>query len=162
MARFRFRLQPVLSYKERLTDAAQLELARAQERRLAAERKLAEALVRREAQAEALRALLEPGEALDLSTVEQGQRHLELLDQRVATCRDELVTCRREEAEQRERAVAALREQKSLERLREYQAGRERAEAERGEAKLHDESALQRYTRQRRQPDDAGAPPAGP
>lgn len=162
MARIRFRLQPVLSYKEHVTDAAQLDLARAQERRAAAERALAEALAHRDEQAAALRILLQPGEPLDLAAVKQIQQHIELIDLHISACQAELETCRRLEEEQRQRTVAALRDQKSLERLRDYHVERERAEAERTETKLHDEGALQRYSRQRRESGDAGAPPAAP
>lgn len=147
MARFRFRLQAVLSYKERVAEVRQQALAAAQARRAAVEARLTATLAARAEQAAALQTLLQPGAALDPVVLEQGQRRLDALDAAITACQAELDACRRAEEEERQRAVAALQEQKSLERLRDRQAARARRAEEQAEAKQNDEAGIQRYDR---------------
>lgn len=149
MARFRFRLQSVLSYKEQVAELRQQALAAAQARRAAVEARLAATLAKRAEQAAALRAFVQPGGALDPAALEQGQRCLDALDAAIAACHAELETCLRLEEEERQRAIAALQEQKSLERLRDRQAERVQRAQQQAETKQNDEAGLQRYHRQR-------------
>jgi flagellar export protein FliJ len=149
MARFRFRLQAVLSYKEQVAEVRQQALAVAQARRAAVEARLRATRAQRAEQAAALHGLMRPGTALDLAALEQGQRHLDALDDAIAACEAELEICRQVEEEERQRAIAALQEQKSLERLRDRQAARAQSAQARAETKQSDEAGLLRFHQHR-------------
>jgi flagellar FliJ protein len=146
MARFSFRLQTVLDYKQRLEELAQVELARcrsAQEREEQALRSLAETQARAVAQLESQRG----SGRLDVAAVQLGAGYLDLLAAQVQRQSQVVERVQRQTEAKRQEAVSRMQERQTLERLRQRQHAAYLKDLARREARLNDELAVLGYRR---------------
>jgi flagellar protein FliJ len=142
---FQFRLQKVLNYRIRLEDQRKMELAELESRRtvLLQERNWLLA-----AQADALRRGLSA--TFDLVDIQLTRLYVERLDRDIARKCDEIAEMDRRVDEKREELIAASRDRRVMERLREKQEAAYMLEALRVEQKQLDEMGTAGFHRAHR------------
>ncbi|GMV36026.1 MAG: hypothetical protein AMXMBFR61_05340 [Fimbriimonadales bacterium] len=135
MRRFRFRLESVLRYRRRIEEIKEASFARAHRNRLIAEARAAEMERTRERVSS-----MELG--VDLDTRRQRELYLMRLDDMIAAQRQLVEILMRDEDAAREEWLAARREVKALEELRERALRRHEKEVLREEQRELDEWAI--------------------
>lgn len=144
MARFVFRLAPVLRYRERIEDEKKLMLAGEQ-------RKLAEAEAERNAlksRREALaREMVSGHKRFDAETLRMTYAHLDFLAREINVADWRVATCVQAVNAAREALVRASKDRKILDRLRERARENFNREEQRVEQRDLDEANSQRYMR---------------
>lgn len=146
MAKFRFKLEPVLRYRRILEDEAQRELAKAMRHRMILQDQL------RQMQETITSSKRELGRGLigrvDLDSVAQFARYSGQTAQRARQIVASLVTAEKQIEAARERLLKATRDRKALELLEDRHRRAWHAEMERKDAAATDEIAVQAYARQ--------------
>ncbi|MBI3974213.1 MAG: flagellar export protein FliJ [Chloroflexi bacterium] len=144
MARFTFRLQPVLEHKQRLEDAAQIELSRCWEAQRREEAALNEYA---EAEAGAIRELERQRFTgrLDIEALQLGLRYLDILKAQIQRQTQVVQRVQRQTEAKRQELVGYMQERKMLEKLRQRQLGVFTVEQNRLEAREVDELVVMRF-----------------
>lgn len=140
MSKFRFRLATLLRLRETARDECRSQLAEALRAADVVERRLAEVAEELALLSQHVRQALAPG-AVPVDRLLDAQRYEVLLRLQQKTMRDEQTAIEREIERRRELLAAADREVRTLERLRESQSERHRAELERQALAQMDEAA---------------------
>lgn len=143
--RVRFSLQPVLDYRASVVEALEIELAQ---------------IVRAQAKAEARLAMLEAQESdliaeiarrqrgiLDLAALAAGRARLRRLQEQVRQQRETVEHLRAQAAAKRAELVAAMQDEKVLEKLKEREQARLDAELARAESRERDDLYVTRHRR---------------
>jgi len=148
MAKFKFRLQSVLSYKEQVEEALKMELAQLQE---AHQRELLALQELEGEKAHTARALQreEEREQLDLAAIELHVAYLDILEEAIVSQTSLVQELEERLTRKREEVIVAMQERKALEKLRDREAWRAALEERRMEGKLIDEVATARFGRER-------------
>ena len=144
MARFRFRLQPVLDHKKRLEDVAQIALAEAQAAQLKEESAL------RQLNAAEARAFAELERQrftghLDIEALQLGLGYLDVLKAQIQRQMQVVARVRQHTETKRQELVTRLQERKTLEHLRQRQLDAFNLEQSRLEAREADEMVVMRH-----------------
>ncbi|MCC7192117.1 MAG: flagellar export protein FliJ [Phycisphaeraceae bacterium] len=146
MARFRFKLEPVLRYRRLLEDEAQRELAKTMRRRMILQDQL------KQMQETITSSKQQLGQGLigrvDLDSIAQFARYSSQTTQRARQIINSLVTAEKQIEIAREKLLKATRDRKALELLEERHRQTWRAVMERKDAAATDEMAVQAYARQ--------------
>jgi flagellar FliJ protein len=141
-----FRLQALLDYRKQLEEQEMLRLAAIEGERREAQILLDDLHVRREEQCQRLDRLAQ-AQPLDAYRMREAVTYLGLVD---AAITQQIEVLREVEARvqaQREVLMAAVRDRRALERLREKQIADERLVADRAEARRADEMVTSRFGR---------------
>lgn len=145
MNEFNFRLQPVLTHRQRIEDRAKQEYARAKQVEETARHVLANM---EEALGEGKEELIQARSAeIDASQVGVYQRYLDRLKQGISDQANLVAHLNVESEEKREEVVSDMKARKMVERLREHQYEAYKTESDRHEQKQIDEFAVTRYHR---------------
>lgn len=137
MAKFRFRLQPVLRYRERTEEAREQEFVRAMRRRADAQREVERLQVERHRAS----LFISP----DPELMERRERYVEALGDQVATASSIVDILHGEEQTAREAWYASRRDRQAIDRLREIALVRHRgAEDRKQQAELDDWAVMRR------------------
>lgn len=146
MARFRFRLQPVLEHRRRLEELAQIELAQAQAVQQREETALQSLHERARLAVDQLEQQRLAG-PLDIEVLLLGMRYLDVLKGQ-ADRQQQVVERLREQAEAKRQAlIGSMQQRKVLEQLREHQRNAFLLEQRRQEARQVDELVVMRHGR---------------
>ncbi len=146
----RFRLQPVLNYRQKQEEARQQELARLKTLyQQQSERLQALEVEKRQQIARLVQA--QQTDPVDLETLLQVQAFLEWLDARLAQERAALAALADQVEQKRRQVVAAMQDRKILEQLAERHARAYRAWLNQREARQSDEVATIRAHRRRQE-----------
>lgn len=148
MSRFRFRLATLVKLREGLRDERRAELAQALEAREVLNQRIAEVESELTALKEDCRAVVSVG-AVQVDHLLDASRYELVLRSQQATYAQYGTTLDEEIARRRAALVAADRDVRVLEKLRETQLQRHRSEEARAEAKLLDEIGLVRREEER-------------
>jgi|DewCreStandDraft_2_1066082.scaffolds.fasta_scaffold11129_3 flagellar FliJ protein len=146
----RFRLQPVLNYRQKQEEARQQELARLKTLYQQQSERL-QALEVEKRQQIARLAQAQQTDPVDLETLLQVQAFLEWLDARLAQERAALAALADQVEQKRRQVVAAMQDRKILEQLAERHARAYRAWLNQREARQADEVATIRAHRRRQE-----------
>lgn len=146
----RFRLQPVLNYRQKQEEARQQELARLKTLYQQQSERL-QALEVEKRQQIARLAQAQQTDPVDLETLLQVQAFLEWLDTRLAQERAALAALADQVEQKRRQVVAAMQDRKILEQLAERHARAYRAWLNQREARQADEVATIRAHRRRQE-----------
>lgn len=146
----RFRLQPVLNYRQKQEEARQQELARLKTLYQQQSERL-QALEIEKRQQIARLAQAQQTDPVDLETLLQVQAFLEWLDARLAQERAALAALADQVEQKRRQVVAAMQDRKILEQLAERHARAYRAWLNQREARQADEVATIRAHRRRQE-----------
>jgi flagellar FliJ protein len=146
MARFRFRLEPVLRYRRLLEDEAQRELAKLMRHRMILQGQI------RQMQETITASKRQLGQGLigrvDLGSVAQFARYSGQATQRARQIVSSLAAAEKQIGAAREKLLRATRDRKALELLEDRHRQQWLAAQERKEAAAMDEIAVQAYARQ--------------
>jgi flagellar FliJ protein len=146
VARFRFRLQPVLEHRRRLEELAQIELAQAQAVQQREEAALQSLHERARLAVDRLEQQRLAG-PLDIEVLLLGMRYLDVLKGQ-ADRQQQVVERLREQAEAKRQAlIGSMQQRKVLEQLRERQRNAFLLEQRRQEARQVDELVVMRHGR---------------
>lgn len=144
MAKFRFRLQPVLDHKQRQEDLAQVALAQAQTVQLKEEATL-QALNQAEVAAIAELERQRFTGRLDIEALQLGLGYMDLLKAQILRQAQVVARVQQQTETKRQELVARVQERKTLEKLRERQLDAFTHEQNRIEAREADELVIMRH-----------------
>ncbi len=144
MARFRFRLQPVLEHKRRLEELAQTELAQAQAVQQREEAALEHLHERTRRAIDDLERQRFTG-PLDIAALQLGMRYLDVLKGQIDRQRQVVERVREQAEAKRQLLIGYMQQRKVLERVRERQREAFLLEQQRSEARQIDELVVMRH-----------------
>ncbi len=148
MARFHFRLQPVLDHKQRQEDLAQVEMAQAQTAQLKEEGTLHQL---NQAEAAAISELERQRFTgrLDIEALQLGLGYIDVLKAQILRQTQIVARAQQHTETKRQELVARVQERKTLEKLRERQLDTFTQEQNRIEARDADELVIMRHAHRR-------------
>jgi flagellar protein FliJ len=140
-----FRFQTLLNYRERIVEDRQIELAEAQRALVAATAELERLQQERRRYNEGLQRLIQG--RLRIDEIEHHYRYLVSLDQRIEAQRGQVATTESAAEEVRARLEDALKDRKTLEKLKEYDEQNFQTAQRQHEANALDDLNIVRYSR---------------